>query len=313
MRRSPATDRLRRAFASPYLLLTLTMLMWGGNSVAGRLAVGEISPLALTALRWLVVGAVMGVACRRALVDYWPALRPRVGYLVFMGIIGFTSYNALYYWAAHTTTALNINIVSASLPAMILIGAVVAFHQKVRATQWLGVAVSILGVAIAAAHGRLETLRDFAFNFGDGLILVATACYAVYSLNLRLRPAVPAIVFFAAIVPAAALSALVLYGVEIASGAFRWPTLQGWLVLGYVAIFPSLIAQIFFIRGVELIGAGRAGLFANLMPVFGAALSTIVLGEAFELYHAVALALTIGGIVLAELRQPRPAPAADRP
>jgi len=308
MRRSSfVLDRLRRSFANPYLLLTLTMLMWAGNAIAGRLAVGEISPGTLTALRWLAAGTIMLALCWRPLKEYWPALRPRLGYLAFMGVIGFTTYNAFLYWGAHSTTAINMNIVTASLPAMILVGAVVAYGAKVTAIQWLGVAVSAFGVAVGAAHGSLATLRALGLNLGDGLVLVATAGYAIYSLLLRRRPAVPAIVFFAAIVPSAALSSLAVVAGEVALGQFIWPTAKGWLILLYVTVFPTLVAQIFFIRSVELIGAGRAGLFVNLMPVFGAVLATLVLGEAFALYHAVALALTLGGIVLAEWGRPRPA------
>lgn len=308
MGRSALLDRLRRSFANPYLLLTLTMLMWAGNAIAGRLAVGEISPASLTALRWFLGGAIMVALCWRGLVACWPALGRRLGYLAFMGIVGFTTYNAFLYTAAYTTTALNMNIVTASLPAMILVGAVLVYGQRVRAVQWLGVVVSGCGVAVAASHGSLETLRAVGLNLGDGLMLAATLAYAVYSLQLRRRPAVPSIVFFAAIVPAAALSSLALVAAEVATGAFFWPTTKGWLVLAYVTIFPTILAQIFFIRSVELIGPGRAGLFVNLMPVFGAILSTLVLDEAFELYHAVALTLTLGGIVLAEWRRPPASP-----
>src|SRR5262245_16657026 len=99
------------------------MLFWGGNTVAGRLAVGEISSISLTSLRWIVVGSVMVAFYRRALCAHWDVLRPRKGFLLVMGIIGFTGYNSLFYWAAHSTTALNMNIITAAMPAMILIGA----------------------------------------------------------------------------------------------------------------------------------------------------------------------------------------------
>jgi len=289
--------------SNPYLLLVLTMLFWGGNSVAGRLAVGEISPIALTSLRWIVVGTVMFALYRRHLRAYWPELRAHKPYLLAMGIVGFTAYNSLIYWAAHSTTALNINIITAAMPAMILVGALLLFGQPVRPLQWAGMIVSVLGVVVVATKGELATLGQLALNTGDLLVLVATAFYATYSLLLRKRPPVPSIVFFAAITPVAALSSLVLLGAEMVSGQFALPTMKGWLVLAYVAVFPSLLAQIFFIRAVEIIGSGRAGMFANLVPVFGSSLAILILGETFAAYHAAALLLVIMGILIAEYRR----------
>ena len=78
------------------------------------------------------------------------------------------------------------------------------------------------------------------------------------------------------------------------------PTWQGWLVTLYVAIFPSCLAQLFYLRGVDLIGPGRAGVFVNLVPVFAAILAVALINEPFALFHAVALVLVIGGIWLAQ-------------
>jgi drug/metabolite transporter (DMT)-like permease len=78
------------------------------------------------------------------------------------------------------------------------------------------------------------------------------------------------------------------------------PTLQGWLVTLFVAVGPSCLAKLFYLRGVDLIGPGRAGVFVNLVPVFAAILAVALLGEPFAVYHAIALALVIGGIWLAQ-------------
>src|SRR4051794_40399391 len=87
---------------------------------------------------------------------------------------------------------------------------------------------------------------------------------------------------------------------EVILSAVVWPTPKGWLILLYVALVPSLLSQMFYMRGVELIGPGRAGLFVNLVPIFGALLVVLLLGEPFRAYHALALALVLGGIWLAE-------------
>jgi drug/metabolite transporter (DMT)-like permease len=80
-----------------------------------------------------------------------------------------------------------------------------------------------------------------------------------------------------------------------------WPTTwTSWAVILYTTIFPSVIGQALFIRGIELIGGNAAGLFVNLVPIFGAILAVLLLGESFQLYHALALALVLGGIMFAQ-------------
>jgi drug/metabolite transporter (DMT)-like permease len=146
----------------------------------------------------------------------------------------------------------------------------------------------------------LEVLRTLALNIGDVWMLIACVFYAGYTLGLRRRPPVSGLVFFTALAGVAFLSSLPLLAIEIAQGAMQWPTAKGWLILLYIGLLPSLVSQIFFIRGVELIGPARAGLFVNLVPVFGALLAVLLLGEPFALYHALGLFLVLGGIWLAE-------------
>jgi drug/metabolite transporter (DMT)-like permease len=286
-----------------YLLLALTALFWGGNAVAGRVAVGQISPMALTCLRWVVVVAILVPVLGREVLAEWPKLRPHIGSIVLMGALGFTAFNALFYAAAHHTSAVNLTIFQGAIPVLVLLGAVLFLGARIRLLQVLGMVVTMIGVAVVAVKGDLAILRTLALNIGDVWMLVACVLYAGYTLGLRRRPAVPAFVFFTALAVVAFLTSLPLLAVEIASGAVRWPTAKGWAVLLYVGLFPSLLAQIFFMRGVELIGPARAGLFVNLVPVFGAFLAVLLLGEPFAAYHAAGLALVLGGIWLAERKK----------
>jgi drug/metabolite transporter (DMT)-like permease len=143
-------------------------------------------------------------------------------------------------------------------------------------------------------------LRSFSFLIGDVFMLIACASYAVYTLALRDRPKVSGFVFFSVLALAALMISLPLLAWEIAAGEVIWPDLRGFAFLLFVTLFPSLLSQIFFMRGVELIGPSRAGLFVNLVPVFGAFLGVAILGEPFRWYHAVGLVLVLGGIWLAE-------------
>jgi drug/metabolite transporter (DMT)-like permease len=288
------------ASGQAYLFLTITALSWGGNAVAGRLAVGEISPMALTSLRWLIVIALMVPLARRDLVAHWPTVRAHWPRIAAMATIGFAAFNALMYVAAHYTTAVNLTIIQGGIPVMVLLGALVVYGTRITGLQVAGMLVTLAGVATVAAQGSLATLLALSFNPGDVLMLVACVAYAGYTLSLRSRPAMPQMAFFTVMAIIAFLATLPMLAVEAALGLTVWPGLEGWLILAYVALLPSLIAQLCYMRGVELIGPGRAGLFVNLVPVFGAMLAVAILSEPFRLYHAVALALVLGGIALAE-------------
>ena len=87
---------------------------------------------------------------------------------------------------------------------------------------------------------------------------------------------------------------------EIAAGKAQPPDAFGWGLTIYIAFGVSVMSQVFYIRDNELIGANRAGLFINLVPIFGTLLSVLIVGETFQLYQALALVLVLGGIGLAE-------------
>ena len=289
-----------RLWSNAYLLLVLTCLMWAGNAVASRLAVGHIAPFTLTSLRWVCVCMVLPVMYRRELVAQWPVLKANTRLILAMGILGFTVFNAMMYLAAYSTTAINIGILQGAIPIIVLIGAWMVFGTRIRGLQWLGVVVTLIGVGLVAVRGDLTTLATLTFARGDILMIVACLFYAGYTVALRKRPSMPGLVFFTALAIVACIVSLPLMAVEIWLGRAFWPTIQGWIILAYVALGPSLLSQLFFMRGVDLIGPGRAGVFVNLVPVFSAFLGVVVLSEPFHLYHALALVLVLGGIWIAE-------------
>jgi drug/metabolite transporter (DMT)-like permease len=287
-----------------WLLLGLTMLMWAGNVVAGRLAVGEISPMALTCLRWVLVCGVLTVLTRRHLRDDWRVLRPRWPLVVVMGVLGLTGFNALFYAAGHLTSGVNIAIIQGGIPMFVLLGNLVLYGVRAAPAQVVGLLLTLCGIIVVATHGNPASLRELHLNLGDLMMLIADIFYGGYTLALRHRPAVSALGFFTILACTACLTSLPLLGYEVATGRVVWPTLKGVAVLLYVALFPSFVSQLLYLRGVQLIGPARAGLFINLLPVFGALLSVLLIGEPFGPYHAVALALVLGGIAVAERRVP---------
>lgn len=293
-----------RAFNSFYtrgwLILFVVMLMWAANIIAGRLAVGQISPMTLVSLRWLIVSAIMAVTQRRTLRADFVRLKASWLLLILGGALGFTGFNALFYVGAHYTSGVNIAIIQGAVPVFTMLGALLVFRSRFSPVQIAGLVLTLVGVGIVATKGDLASLSTLRFNIGDVDILLACLFYAAYTLALRGRPNVPALGLFTVMAGVAFATSLPLLAWDVLYGDFFWPTPKGLVILLYVALFPSLISQIFFIRGVELIGPARAGLFVNLIPVLGAIMSIVFLGEAFALYHILALGLVLAGICIAE-------------
>lgn len=298
---SPAVS-LRTAYA----ILTLTTLFWGGNVVAGKLAVGHIEPNALMILRWtgafLVVLPFAIAPVRRD----WPVLRHRWWLFLFYGAVGFATFNVLVYVAAHHTSGVNAAIEQVTINIFVMLINFVLFRTRVAGLQLAGVALTILGVAITASHGDLGRLLALEINVGDLLVILASLAYAIYSIALRWKPQTHWMSFFAAAVVGAILASI-FYQQVIGGGvgAFfaQLPeiTTLGWIIVAYTVLLPSVISQVLYVRGVEMIGSNRASLFINLIPIFGTIGSVLVLGERLEGFHLVAAALVIIGIVLAEL------------
>lgn len=268
----------------------------------GRLAVGQVSPMALVALRWLLVSILLLIFARRRLRADWGVVRPRLPFVCAMGALGFTAFNGLYYTAAHFTSAVNMGIVQGSIPVLVVAGAFAVDRTPIARAQGIGVVVSLLGVAVVASAGEPTRLLALTINPGDLLMICACVLYAGYAVALRRGPEVSAFGLLTVMAGAAFIASLPLAFAEWLTDNLRLPTPTGWVIVLAIAVFPSLLAQAWFIRGVRLIGPGRAGMFVNLVPVFAAIMGVTFLSELFQAHHAVALSLVLGGIWLSERR-----------
>ncbi len=287
----------------PYLLLVGATAMWGANTLFSRLAVNEISPMLLTFLRWVFVCGIAWLSAGKDLKEHWPVVKPKLLFIGLMGVIGFTSFNALMYAAAYHTTAVNISIIQGSIPIMVLLGGALVYHTSISWQQILGISITLFGVALIAFKGELSTLLTLNFNIGDLFMLAASLCYAVFTLALRNKPKIPGLLFFAILSTAAALSSFPLALYEVLTHSLIWPSLIGWSVTAAIVFFPSYLAQLFFIRSVEIVGPARASIFINLIPVFGTGFAIFFLRESLPLVQAAGLVMVLAGIWLAEHQQ----------
>jgi drug/metabolite transporter (DMT)-like permease len=292
-----------RFWNSAWTLLVLANLLWAGNIVLGRGMVGMVPPIALAYWRW--TGAFLiaiGFAWPYLRRD-WRVLLGRWRLMLVLSATGIATYNTMSYIGLTSTTALNVLLLQSAGPLIIILWAFALFGDRPSIWQAAGVVVSLIGVAVIAAHGSLESLLHLSLNRGDVWILVAMLIYGVYAALFRVRPATHPMSFLVATMGIGSMMILPFYLWEVAEGARIEGGLPAWLALAYIAVFPSFIAYLFFNRGIELIGAARSGQSWHLMPVFGSILAVVFLGEQFHIYHAVGIALIAGGFVLASVKK----------
>lgn len=295
----PALVRLRGLWSNGPALLSLGALSWAASVVVGRAAANDIPPSLFTLLRW--TGALLIVAPLA-----WPhvrhdapALWRRRWVVAILAFLGVGAYNNLVYHGLHSTTAVNALLLNSATPLFIIIVAFLLFGDRPTGRQVLAILISVAGVAVIAAEGSIEVLRRLSFNPGDLIITLAVAFYAIYSAMLRLRPAAHPLSFLAATVALGSAMMVPFATYEYAAGARLHPTPLAILSILYSAVFPAAMAYLFFNRGVELIGAARAGQYIHLMPVFGILLAVLFLGEALHPYHLAGIALIATGLWLA--------------
>ena len=295
-------NSLLSRFEHPYLLLSLTALFWSGNAVAGKAAVGAVPPMAFTFLRWTGAALILFAFAAPHLRKDWPAIRKHLPYLFLMGAIGFAAFNLLLYNAVHSTSALNVSIEQSAMPMVIMIFGFLFFRDPFTWLQGLGAGLSLIGVAVTVSNGDLQALMGLSVNRGDALMVLAGLVYSAYTLALRFKPELHWLSFLAVLAASAALTCLPFFIREMMQGIMPEPSLAAAGLIVYVAIFPSILAQLFFARGVGMIGAGRAGIFINLVPLFAAVLAILLLGEQLHLFHVVGGGLIMLGIWLGARR-----------
>lgn len=297
MNPSPANHQPDRPKTwQPYALLTIAPLCWAGNAVVARSIVDTFPPVGLAFWRWsLAVLILLPFVGKQAARD-WKTLLVHWKIMLLLSITGISVFNTLLYMSVQTTTAINAALIQTFMPAIIIVFSQLIFKEKISPMQMGGLAVCLAGALVVITRGRISNMLNLAFVQGDLLMLAAIFFYALYSVFLKKRPAMHPLSFLFYVMALGSLGLLPIYlweGVGHSSAGLNTAVLFSIL---YFALFPSLLAYFCWNKGVELIGANRAGLFINLTPVFAAFMAVFWLQESLAWFHFGGLFLVIAGM-----------------
>lgn len=304
---SPAAATIMKARGvSPYLLLVLTTLFWSGNFVLARSVRLDVPPLGLSFWRWALAAALLLPFVWRTMVRDWPLVRANLGLVILLALLGVTGFNTFVYLGVQTTTASNAVLLQSVIPLLIILLSWLLLGVSITLAQGLGIALSLAGVLVIVTRGEPGRLLQLALVEGDLWVLAAVVSWALYSVFLRRLPAgLGGLTLLGYTVAIGVLAILPLYLGETLGGRTMMlePVTIGSVL--YVAVFPSLVAYLFWNRAVGEVGPNRAGQFIHLMPVFGSLLSVLLLGERLYAYHLAGILLVALGIYSAIFwRQP---------
>jgi drug/metabolite transporter (DMT)-like permease len=282
-----------------YALLALASLCWAGNQVLGRAIAGHVPPVSLSALRWILPCVLAGVLAREHLARDWPVMKAHWKIMLVLGLTGGAAFSALQYVGLQYTSAINGSVLNSLAPVFIVAAVAIMFGEPLRLYQIVGIAVSLAGVLLIVTQGEFARLLTLQFNLGDIIILFNMMIWAVYSACLRLRPKLHWTSFMFVLAFLGFAGALPFAVQEFVQGYRFQPTATTFLTMAYVSIFPSLIAFLSWNRGVEMIGASRAGVMLHLVAIYATILAGIFLGERLAAYHILAFALILAGVAMA--------------
>jgi len=293
----------------PYALLGLVMLLWAGNSIVGRAVREDIPPFTLAFLRWsgalLVLSPfAMGTVWRdrAAILAGWKPV-------LLLGVLGIGIFNAVLYLSLHYTPATNALLLQAAIPALVMLLDRIFFGARSGAVQIAGVVLSIVGVTVIVFQGDPSAALRLHLGRGDALVLLAVVVWSLYTVLLRLRPAISPVSF---------IWTTFAVGVFVMAPAALWEWQQGLEVvwgppafgaLLYVCLLPSLASYFIYNWATAQVGPARAGQAITMMPIFGALLSAALLDEALHSYHLAGMGLILAGIVIAALALRQEVPA----
>ena len=283
--------------------LTTAALMWAGNAIVGKILVQSSSPVLLNTIRWGVTALILLPFAWRVFGSASPLWQSSKRFAL-LSLLGVGSYNVLLYLALKSSTPINVTLIGASMPIWAIVIGALFYKEQPNIKQIIGAVISLIGVTVVIVRGELERLIEIEFVAGDLLMVLATILWGAYSWMLS-HPKVstertwPWSYFLLAQVGFGFCWSLGFAVTEwqLEYSYFTWSWLTVFMII-YVIIGPSLIAYRCWGLGVSGAGATVATFFTNLIPLFTAILSTLLLQKPPELFQGVAFALILAGIYL---------------
>ncbi len=283
-----------------YLLLILTTLFWSGNFIVGKAAsIYQIPPFSLNFYRWLFAFLILLPFTFKEILSHKKYILDNISFFIILGITSITIFNSIVYYSLYYTQVISGVLMISTIPVWIMFIASILKIEKTNLFQIIGVILSLIGVVFIITKADIELIKSLDFNKGDLSMVVAMFAWATYSALLRKKTyEISQIALLEIIIICGLVFLIPIYFIEMSSGNLIILGKPFILTLIYVVLFPGILAFLFWIKGIAIIGANRAGVFLHLMPIFGALMAMVIFKEKFMFYHSLGAIFIIAGIIL---------------
>ena len=283
-----------------YFLLILTTIFWSGNFIVGKAAsIYEIPPFSLNFYRWFFAGLILLPFTIKELIDKKNYIISNIGFFIILGITSITIFNSTVYYSLYYMQVISGVLMISTIPVWIMFISSILGIEKTNKFQIFGVILSLLGVLFIITKSDLNVIKNLAFNRGDLIMAIGMFAWALYSALLKKKSyEISQITLLEVVIITGLVFLIPIYILEMNFGNQIIIGKPFILTLSYVVIFPGLASFFFWIKGIGIIGANRAGVFLHLMPVFGSSMAIIFFDEKFMFYHIWGAIFIIVGITL---------------
>ncbi len=288
-----------------YLILILTTIFWSGNFIVGKAAsTYQIPPFSLNFYRWFFAGLILLPFTFKELIEKKKYIFDNIGFFAVLGITSITIFNSIVYYSLYYTQVISGILMISTIPVWIIFISSILNIERTNVFQVIGVIFSLTGVIFIITKADLEIIKNLDFNKGDLSMVVAMFSWAVYSALLkRKKYEISQFSLLQVVIITGLIFLTPIYLIEMYLGNVIVLGMPFLLTLTYVVFFPGLASFIFWIKGISLIGANRAGVFLHLMPIFGAVMAMIIFDEKFMYYHIFGAIFIIAGITLSNKKK----------
>ena len=283
-----------------YLLLIFATLFWSGNFIVGKAAsIYQIPPFSLNFYRWLFAGLILLPFTYKEIINNFNYIKSKINLFILLGFTSITIFNSIVYYSLYHTQVITGVLMISTIPVWIIFISSLLNIEKTNIFQLSGVGLSLVGVVFIITQADLDLIRNLDFNKGDLTMVIAMFAWAVYSVFLKKdKFKISQIALLEMVIITGLILLIPIFLIEMLLGNKIHFGQPFYLTLAYVVLFPGLASFFFWIKGINIIGANRAGIFLHLMPIFGAIMAMLIFNEKFMSYHILGAVFIIMGISL---------------
>ena len=286
------------------ILLISSSFFWSGNFFSGKLAfLSDLTPFKLSFFRWILALLILLPFTYAQIIKDLEYYKKNILLMTVISILGVTIFNSFTYISLQTTLVINSTLMASVAPVMMIGFSWLIFRTKTTTLQFTGIILSLLGAFAIILKGNLNNLYNLYFTAGDLWMLGAVVSWCLYSVLLKkIDSKTSQLANLEVMMIIGVIFIIPFYIMESFNSTYLPSTGLDLAIIGYVAVFASIVAFFSWNKGVSIIGPNRASLFLHLIPVFSAIWAVSFLNEKFAFFHVIGVLFILSGIILSNIK-----------